>query len=217
MSVEGGDIKKSSIRRMSCRDERRRHVRRLAHGFVVWLGSFDDGIVVFYLELIRVSDNQFDMDPYVVVAKGWVDEVVRLILFVMWLRLLWIRGLGITLMGVSEAEYLTSFETHPNMGISSMAFVGFKSKCDVLMLIQTILSSAQSTQPKPARPFQSPTAPGPLTSGAEAISFPSPPLGSSLLRTSLLMYPSVSNRCEFPCMTGSLTLSVRPCPIITPS
>ena len=63
-----------------------------------------------------------------VVTKSWVDEVVRLILFVMWLRLLWIRGLGITLMGASEAEYLTKFETHPNMGISSMAFVGFEIK-----------------------------------------------------------------------------------------
>ena len=102
-----------------------------------------------------------------------------------------------------------------------MAFVGLKSKSDVLMLIQTILLQRPiNTQIKPTHflhpPFHSPTAPAPLSSGAEIISCPSPPLGSSLLRTSLLKYPSVSNRCEFPCMTGSLTLSVRPCTIITP-
>ena len=44
--------------------------------------------------------------------------------------------------GASEAEYLSTFDTHPNMGISSMAL---KSKV-MLMLIQTILFSAQSTQ-----------------------------------------------------------------------
>jgi hypothetical protein len=58
---------------MSCRDERSRHVRRLPHEF--WVCS-----LVFLVG----------------VAKRWVDEEVRLIFFVMWLSLLWIRGLGIT-------------------------------------------------------------------------------------------------------------------------
>lgn len=38
------------------------------------------------------------LKAYVGVTKRWVNEVVSF--FVMWLRLLWIRGLGITLMGV---------------------------------------------------------------------------------------------------------------------
>ena len=100
--------------------------------------------------------------------------------------------------GASEAEYLSTFDTHPNMGISSMAL---KSKV-MLMLIQTILFSAQSTQNQtnPCFPplFHSPTAPAPPSS----ISFPSPPIFCPriifLLRTSSSVHPNVSNRCKSP-------------------
>ena len=57
MSVEGRDIK-SSIRKMSWIDERRRHVRRLPHGFFVCLCGFYDRFLVFCLGMMRVSDNQ---------------------------------------------------------------------------------------------------------------------------------------------------------------
>jgi len=70
MPVEGVDIKKPSIRRMSCRNERRRHVWGLPHGFWVCVSSFDNdkrgcGLRLFLLflwwwnlekeELIRVN------------------------------------------------------------------------------------------------------------------------------------------------------------------
>ena len=66
------------------------------------------------------------------------------------------------------------------MGISSMAFVGFKSKCDVLMLIQTA-PNQPTLEPTHfhSSAFHSPTAPAPLSS----ISFHLRSLGSSFFST----------------------------------
>lgn len=71
-----------------------------------WVCVLRDDLVLL-AEKCRVSNNQMGYikggGEYLVVTKGWVDEEVGLIFFVvMWLRLLWIRG---TLM-VGQGEYL---------------------------------------------------------------------------------------------------------------
>lgn len=166
MSVEGSDIKKSSIRRMSCRDERRRHVRRLPHVFWVCL--------CWILFLLLVEQSEGVRKRIVAKERTLLSLRAGSMRWSGW-SFLWCvsdcsgsEGLGSLWWGSSEAEYLSKLEPLT----LTWAFLRWLSlDCDVLMLIQTILFHRQQrTNPLTTHSFHSPTAPAPLSS----ISFTSP-------------------------------------------